>query len=130
MSYLNGVDNLQSKRFENIGLGDIITYRFDNEYIITARNFDKMYMCTNGIKTKYMNEIEYMIIDKKTDEYLVFTNKENFINMKEKLNINLEFNYNYITQKLRVNSNEYLNITADCKEINNYPQKRITVEII
>lgn len=127
--YYSGYDVIKSKKNKNIYLSDIRSYEYGNNYIIALRIPVEHYYCPNyNAFTISEKKLQYVIIDKKNDNIYLTYNKNNFFNMKEKLNINLKIKPSdevRILKKSRTSiyDNETRNIKRikECKKENIFP---------
>ena len=79
---------------ENLGdfiLYGIIDYNYNDNYIVALKIKGSGYSCRDSNKKLFTKLIQYVIINKKTNNVLITTDKNSFMIKKEELNISLKF---------------------------------------
>lgn len=104
-------------------LAGVINKDYDDNYIIIVRKDMEHFECKEGIPILSKKQLQYMLINKKTNKVLVTNDMLKFERLKKELNINLKFNKTPDELKKIVQNIKSTNLHnySECTQINTYP---------
>ena len=126
-------DAIKSRSIKGLYLADTLYAEYDDDFIIAQRIPVRFYSCPNMSTSIYKNKLQYLIIDKNTNKIYGTYNIIKFLEKKNKLGVDIDFDSerNKLVQKNIKNSQHiYNNRDEDIEYMRNYCQEKQEYPII